>query len=225
MRNKFCPKCGKQTDKIYNNLCEDCFLSGVSVLKNIPNKIVLKKCKSCEKIFVDDKSSDSVENALDLFLIEVLKKPEIHSATYRIDANKVHINLTLRVDDLDKTEEKISELIVKKITCKSCSMKAVGYYQSILQLRAPKNQIGDILEEIENQINLMNKYDSLAFVSKTDKKPEGVDLYIGSKSVANHIAKNLKNKFRANIKISRKLGGSISGKKVYRDTILVSVGG
>lgn len=224
MRKKFCPKCGKQTDKFYVRLCKNCFLSEVSVLKNIPNKIILKKCKSCEKIFVDNKIADDVENALDLFLMEILKQPEIYSATYRVEGNKVHVNLKLKLDDLEKTEEKISELIVKKITCKSCSMKSVGYYQSILQIRAPQIQIDEILEEVENQINLLNKYDNLAFISKIDKKTEGIDVYIGSKSVAMQIAKNLKNRFSANIKISRKLSGSISGKKVYRDTILVSVG-
>lgn len=224
MRKKFCPKCGKQTEKFYGKLCGNCFLSEVSVLKNIPNKIVLKECKSCEKVFVDNKIANNIGNVLDLFLMEILKQPEIHSATYRVEGNKIHINLVLRVDDSEKKEEKISELVVKKITCRSCSMKLVGYYQSILQIRAPQNQIDEILEEVEDQIDLMSKYNNMAFISKIGKKPEGVDLYIGSKSVAMEIAKNLKNKFGANIKISRKLSGSISGKRVYRDTILVSVG-
>jgi len=84
--------------------------------------------------------------------------------------------------------------------------------------------VDEILDDVETQMELMRKYNSLSFVSKMDKVAGGVDLYIGSKEVANQIAKNLKNKFKANIKISRKLSGYIRGKKTYRDTILVSVG-
>ncbi len=224
MKKKFCPKCGRETEKFYGSLCKDCFLSKVSLIKNVPDKIILRKCKICEKIYVNEKSANSIENGLDLFLMEILKQKEVHSATYRIEGNKMHITLTLNVEGAEKSEEKTSELVVKNITCKSCSLKAIEYYQSILQIRAPQNMIDEIVGDVEEQMDLMNKYNNLAFVSKIEKVVGGVDLYIGSKSVANQVAKNIKNKFKANIKISRKLSGHIRGKKAYRDTILVSVG-
>jgi nonsense-mediated mRNA decay protein 3 len=224
MKKKFCPKCGKTVEKIYDNLCKDCFLLRVSFAGKLPDKIIVRRCKSCEKIFVGKKTANTVENAIDLILSDLLKQPEIHAATYRVVGSKVYINLTLKVNDLQKTEEKISNLIIKNIFCQHCHMKSTGYYQSILQLRVPSNLLSIVLAEVENQIEAFNQYDNLAFISKIDKRPEWIDVYIGSKRVAKQISKYLKNKFKASIKISRKLSGYISGKKVYRDTILIEIG-
>jgi len=224
MKKKFCPKCGKPIEKIYGNLCKDCFLLNVSFVKKLPDKIILRKCKSCEKIFVNKKSASTVENAVELILEDLLKQPDIHSATYRVVGNKIHINLTLKVDDLEKAEEKVANLIVKSIFCEFCSMKLTGYFQSILQIRAPANLLDEILDDVQNQIEFLSQYDNLAFISKSDGKPGWIDLYIGSKRAATQISKFLKGKFKANIKISRKLTGYISGKKVYRDTLLVTIG-
>ena len=211
-------------ENFYGNLCKDCFLLKVSFAKKLPDKIIVRRCKSCEKIFVGKKTANTVENAIDIILADLLKQPEVHSATYRVANSKVHINLTLKVNDLKKTEEKISNLIVKNIFCQYCHMKSTGYYQSILQVRAPSNLINAIMDEIGNQIEFLNQYDNLAFISKIDRNPKGIDIYIGSKRAAVQISKYLKNKFKASIKVSRKLSGYISGKKVYRDTLLVSIG-
>ncbi|MDI6798732.1 MAG: NMD3-related protein [Candidatus Aenigmarchaeota archaeon] len=224
MSRKFCPKCGKTAEKFYENLCKDCFLSKISFSKLIPDRIVIKRCKSCNRTFSDNRAA-SVENALESILSNLLIQPEIKKAIYRIEDKKVHINLNLKIADLEKTEEKISNLIIKKITCRACSMRSIGYYQSILQVRAPENLLGKISKEIEERINILSQYDNLAFISRYEEVANGFDVYIGSKRSALEIAKNLKNKLKANIKISRKLSGSIRGKKVYKDTILVSIGG
>jgi nonsense-mediated mRNA decay protein 3 len=224
MRKKFCPKCGKITEKFYKNLCRDCFLEKVSVKEEIPSKIVIKRCKLCGKFYVKKRAVESLENSIDTILSELLEQPEIHSATYRIENKNVHINLTLKILGLEKKEEKVSSLIIKNIICKACSMRSTGYYQALLQIRLPKNLKDIVLKEVKTQIDFLNKYDRLAFISKLDKKPKGVDIYIGSKSSAMQIARYLKSRFKAKIKISRKLSGSIRGKRVYRDTILVSIG-
>ena len=224
MKKKFCPKCGKSIEKIYGSLCKDCFLLKVSFAEKLPDKIILRRCKSCDKIFVGKKTTNTVDNAMDLILSDLLKQPEIHSATYRISGSKIYINLTLKVDDLEKTEQKILNLIVKNIFCEYCSMKLTRYYQSILQIRAPINMFDEILDDVQEQIDFLNQHDNLAFISNVERKPGWVDLYIGSKRAATQISKFLKGKFKANIKISRKLTGYISGKKVYRDTLLVTIG-
>lgn len=221
---KFCPKCGKSIEKLYGNLCKDCFLSKISFSKKLPDKIILRRCRSCEKIFAGKKNATSIENAIDLILSDLLKQPEVHAANYRVAGSKIHISLTLKVNDLQKTEEKVSNLIIKSISCGYCHMKSTGYYQSILQLRAPKDLLNEILEEIENQIEFLSQYDNLAFISKIERKPDWLDVYIGSKRAATQISKYLKNKFKASIKISRKLRGYISGKRVYRDTMLITIG-
>ena len=224
MKKKFCPKCGKTIEKTYGNLCGNCFLLKVSFAKDLPDKITLRRCKSCQKIFVGKKTATTVDNAIDLILSDLLKQPEIHSATYRISGSRVFINLTIRTNDLEKTEQKISSLILKTIFCEYCSMKSTRYYQAILQIRVPTKMIDEVMDDVQNQMEFLNKYDNLAFISKVESKQGWVDAYIGSKRAAMQTAKFLKRKFKANIKISSKLSGYISGKKVYRDTILVSIG-
>lgn len=223
MRKKFCPKCGKTVEKFYRNLCKDCFLKKFSIV-DLPSKIVVRECKECGNFYLDNQIANSIEEAVDIVLSELLKKPEIHSATYRIENGKIHVTLNLKIDDLEKEEKKDINLILKNITCNSCSKKAIGYYQSIIQLRAPEKLLEIALDEMKTQIDGMRKYDELAFISKIERKKEWIDVYVGSKSTANQLAKNLKIKYRAKIKISRKLIGSISGKRVYRDTILISIG-
>jgi nonsense-mediated mRNA decay protein 3 len=223
MRKKFCPKCGKEVDQLYRNLCENCILSKISITDKIPNKTVIGRCKICSKVYAADKGFNSVESAVGSALSKVLKQKEIKDANYRIENNKIHLSMILEVEGLEKQEEKNINLIVKSITCNQCSMKSIGYYQSIIQIRAPERLLDPIQKEIEKQISSF-KSDRLAFISKTQQVKNGLDLYLGSKQVANQIAKRLKEKFKANIKISRKLSGVISGKTVSRDTILVSIG-
>ncbi|MEM5772711.1 MAG: NMD3-related protein, partial [Candidatus Aenigmatarchaeota archaeon] len=77
--------------------------------------------------------------------------------------------------------------------------------------------------EIENQINYLSQYDKLSFISKFEETKNGFDVFVGSKNSANQIARILKAKYKAKLKITKKLAGRIKGKKVYRDTILISI--
>lgn len=223
MVKKFCPKCGKETEKFYENLCKDCFLEKISFIDKIPDKIVIGKCKFCEKFFIDKKGFDSLENAVGEMLARILEENKIQSINYRIHDNKVSITLRFKIEDLEKAEEKESQLILKSITCNSCSLKSLGYFQAILQVRAPENLLEKISQDIENFIQLFKNYDNLSFLLRIEKQAKGFDFYIGSKKVAHQIAKNLKRKYKAKVKVSKKLSGSIKGKKVYRDTLLISV--
>lgn len=224
MSKKFCPKCGKETEKFYGKVCKDCFFSNLSAIKKIPDRLIIKTCKSCGKFFINDILVNSVEEALDSVLSETLKQKEVKTAAYEIHGNTVKVNVGIKVDDAEKSEEKALNLIVRTILCKPCSMKASGYFQSMLQVRAPEKLLNVLQTEIENQIDFFNNFDRLSFISSIEPTKNGFDVYIGSKSAARRISKNLKNKYNANIKISRKLSGSISGKKVYRDTILIAIG-
>lgn len=224
MSQRFCPSCGRTVDKLYDNLCRDCFLKKFSFVNLIPGRVIIKRCKNCGRIFYNNKNFDSVEGALESLLANLLKRPEIGNATYRLHGNRIHVTLNLKFEDLEKSEEKVSDLVFKNIVCKSCSMKISGYFQAILQVRSRKELMGKISKDVEDQLSLLNQKDGLAFISKIEKIKNGFDYYIGSRRSALEIAKHLKNKFKGNIKVSRKLSGSISGKKVYRDTILVSIG-
>jgi len=226
-KGKFCPKCGKQTENFYSSTCKNCFLEKLSTADKVPDRVVLRQCKNCGKIYANDDFAETIEGALDILLRELLQDKQmqlLHSASYRIEGKKVHITLMMRVEDLEKIEKKDAELVVKAIICRNCAMQGSGYFQSILQLRAPKELVGVMFDEVQQQIEFLSHYDQHAFISKIEQKKEGINLYIGSKRVTMRIAKNIKNKFNASIVVSRKLAGKEQGQKVYRDTVLVRLG-
>jgi len=223
MGKKFCPKCGRPTEKFLGSLCEECFSKKVSFAEILPEKIVVRTCKSCEKIFVDKKVAATVEGAVGMILSKLLERPEVQSASYRISDGTVYVNIKIKFGDFVKSEEKEIKLIEKSIFCEYCSMKSSKYYQSTLQLRSPENILERILDDVAAQLAAINEYDSFAFASSVQKVRGGYDVLIGSKSAAMQIARNLKAKYKAEIKISRKLSGAIRGKKAYKDTILVSI--
>ena len=223
-KGKFCPKCGRTAEKLYDGLCADDFLKTISFEKLVPAKIIVKQCKICGRFYIDKYSASTLEGAVDLLLQKVLKEKIIHSAAYRIEGNKIHITLAIIYEDLEKKEEFSRELVIKNIICNSCNMKNSGYFNAILQIRVPEKILQIIIDDILNQIDLMHNYNDMAFIGKTERKKEGVDFYIGSKDVAEQIAKNLKIKYDAETKKSSKQSGYLSGKKIYRDTILVRIG-
>jgi len=223
-KGKFCPKCGRKVEKLHSGLCADDFLKTISFAKRVPEKIIVKQCKVCGRFYVDKYSAATLEGAVDLLLQKILKEKTIHSATYRIEGKIIHITLSVVYEDLEKKEEFERELIVKNIVCGSCNMKNSGYFNSILQIRVPENILQIIIDDLLSQIDLMHNYNEMAFVGKVEKKKEGIDFYIGSKDVADQIAKNLKIKYGAEIKKTSKQSGYLSGKKIYRDTILVRIG-
>jgi len=233
-KGKFCPRCGRSTENFYNGLCKNCFLEITSLSDKLANRFVLRQCRNCGRIYANDDFAETIEGALDILLRELLadkKMQLLHTASYRIEGRRAHVTLVSKVEDLEKIEKKDVELVVKIILCERCAQEGSGYFQSIMQLRAMKKSeeskelLEVLFDEVQQQMELLSHYDQHAFISKIERKKEGLDLYIGSKKVAMQIAKNIKNKFNADIVVSRKLAGREQGQKVYRDTVLVRVGG
>ncbi len=222
MSKKFCPKCGRETDKFYDNLCKNCFLEKISISKKLPDKIVARICKSCNKIHIESYSDYEIENAFEKFLAKTLKKENVKIIKYDIIGNKAIVNLESEIKGLKKSEEKQISLILKKFLCKFCNLKGGKYFRAILQIRADKEKVEKTLTEIENLIKKINREDNFAFISALDRREEGIDIYLGSKSAADRMARYLKDKYNVKVKISRTLFAVKTGKKVYRDTLLVS---
>lgn len=223
MRKKFCPKCGKETNEFYENLCKNCFLEKFSSLEKIPKKILIKECKFCKKYFYKKIFSENIEGLIEAILSEIIEKGKIESINYKILDNKLKMKIETKIGSLKKAEELVSELIIKQSVCNTCQMKEKGYAQAIIQLRCSDKILQKIEEDIRREIEILNKFDLLAFISKIEKEKNGLNFCIGSKKSAREIAKILKRKYKAEVKFSRKLVGFERGKKVYRDTILIKI--
>ncbi|MBI2542811.1 MAG: hypothetical protein HYW24_01360 [Candidatus Aenigmarchaeota archaeon] len=218
---KFCPSCGKTISELYENVCRECFLEKVNISDFLPDEIKMPICKECGKLFISEKSFAGKEQAAEFFFGK-LKQKEINSVSYRVVNEKIMATVHAKFGELEVEKEKTIQIKQPKITCKFCSMKLSGYYTTILQIRGKTNI--DTLKEIQDFVDMLKGDDNMAFISNVVKKKEGIDLYLGSKSVAGKIAKYLKDRYKTKNKISRTLYGIVQGKKTYRDTISVKFG-
>ena len=217
-RTKFCPQCGNETDKFYDNLCKNCFLRKIK-LEDLPEKIKIIHCRLCGKFFGSEKGEIDFEEAVNYSLSKVLRQREIESATFRIDKDKVYSEIIIESGGLRKNIEVDFDLAKKETMCKFCAQKISGYFNAILQIRGSKSN--EVLGEIKTEIERLNKRDSLAFISKVEDFKNGKDIYIGSKSATHKIVSLLKRRYRIKTKISRKQYGIQGGKQVFRDTVLI----
>ncbi|MBN2453916.1 hypothetical protein JXB11_00045 [Candidatus Woesearchaeota archaeon] len=91
------------------------------------------------------------------------------------------------------------------------------YYEAILQVRdAPE----EVYKAVAKAIDAAARKG--VFVSKVEKSKNGLDYYLSSKRFAVNLGKQLKKRFRGQVKLSRKLYGRdrSTSKTLYRVTVL-----
>ncbi len=239
MVRKICPICGAETEKLYNNLCKNCYIESKKLL-DIKDTIEAQVCKDCLKFlrknswkFVSRNYEEVLEEATYTLIEDNIKIKELENAIAEIELLEVDkyknicralVRIKGKIDDVEYKEEKEVEVKFKLVQCKDCARKLRGYYESILQIRgADKKELDEIRRIVYESIENFSKEDSKAFISKEENLKEGINFYIGSKKVAKKIANILKKRFNAFIRESKKLYGVKDGKEVYRYTIAVRI--
>jgi len=107
----------------------------------------------------------------------------------------------------------------KEKTCDSCARMLGGYYEATIQLRGSE----PFLEEFKNLvINEINKSkEKNAFISSIERVRGGLDLKLGSNSIAKRFVRKMKRNKKVEIKYSKKLKTKRDGKEIYRFTYLL----
>jgi nonsense-mediated mRNA decay protein 3 len=226
LKKKFCPKCGREADKIFDGMCAECLFEKKRKV-NIPSEIVVNRCKHCGKYFSGKNVSDNIRGIIDsemrkIFRLAKSREDGIKNMNYRIVNGKVYVSLKFDFNGIQKSEEHEIEIVEKLKVCHYCAIAGTRYYNAILQIRAPEDMVEKIVDEARGRIAEI-KSDRMAFISEIKKVRNGADVYVGSKAAARKVARTIKRKFNAETKLTRKLGGRKLGKKVYRDTILILI--
>ncbi len=222
-RTKFCPKCGKETEELYNGLCKDCYLETLQLRKR-PRKVEVKRCKVCGYYYVGSQRFSLLEEAVEHVLSKYARQPNVKSVEHEmIGQNKMRIIFTLEGEGLEKKVELVVPFRVKKFTCMYCIMKKTGYHNALLQVIVSREFKKEVKEFVENVIRRYSS-DPMAFISGVTEKHWGFEFKIGSKSVAMKVAKELKSEYGAKLKLSRKLVTKKQGRNLYRLTIAARIG-
>jgi NMD protein affecting ribosome stability and mRNA decay len=116
-------------------------------------------------------------------------------------------------------------VVVKPTTCRVCSLVRAGHYEAILQVRGvkkiPADELGKIEEMLMSHADKMMKSNRRIFISKVEKKQEGIDFYLSSISLARSMAEILKNNFHAKVsETAKSIGQDRGGKRKFRMSVL-----
>ncbi len=220
---KVCPRCGRTEKEVpfIGFFCRDCYLELNPPIKE--SEIKLKVCPTCGRIFV------GYWTEFDLTKVAKWIKDHIKISN---DVEKPILTITLGKED-EKTIEYRGILTgviqgtpieyrfsgtVRKVyeQCPYCARRAGGYYEAVIQLRGERWK--ELYKEVIDRIS--KEKDPKAFVTKEVPRREGIDIFVGSKKVAEKVAKKLK-QLGAKVKFSYEQVTEKDGKPVTREFISI----
>ena len=249
MPQRFCAICGKILDKKspHFGMCSTCYFKE-NPLFELPPNFKLKICLDCYRYskkeeWIKPNEEDFlliINEAIYNILLKSMEKEKV--ITFSIDLNKSSLefsskdlitSLELIITGKSNENPAISNEQVTKVNiiydlCDNCTnLRSGNYFTSILQLRVKNSNYFDTLKSILDQINVVvNKEftkDDRQYISKIADQKYGLDIYLSTNELMNHIISYLKSRYHFLLKRSKKLVGRDSqrGKGIYRLKTLI----
>lgn len=220
--SKFCPRCGKETDRLYGDkkqLCADCYPDKHDLL-DIPDKVEITVCSVCGRMrhhgdWIEEYSVQEQLGARfsDFHRDEVTMELQFWEEDDQMYV-RVHAEKGEMYDHYDTQVNFIDD------QCKDCSKFQGGFYKVKMQLRGEadleeiSNRISDKAAEITNE----NRKDFLANIQDNE---HGFDFFMSTERMAKQILHMLRDDYEPDIKRSYELMGEENGERVYRNVISV----
>lgn len=233
MTTLFCPKCGKDTDVFYDNVCRQCFIGDKKLLE-CPAVVYSRICPTCGSVFKkgrwqrrDEEKELVLECVKDnLSLSKYAENIELELSPEQLDYSRYNVHVEAKGEIkgvLIKASQDV-ELRINWQTCDTCSRISGGYFEGIVQIRADRRTPAK--EELERcrgiasgvAAKAQEKGDRLAFIAKTEELDEGADLYVGSIKLGKQICRAITDVFGGKFSESPKLVGQKNGEDLYRIT-------
>ena len=230
--SKFCPKCGKKTDELFDSLCRACFTKGVKLIdtEKLAIPIRVNVCEICGGYFKGKgagKERTSIEEVVTDAIRKDIRERYGHECNVRVEVlggnelkdteNRVIVSLRVKAEIKGVEIEERGEIAVnlKRGTCERCSRITGGYYAGIVQIRADDRIPADEELTMAEEIAYSGLGDA-DFISKETKLKEGLDIYVSSMECGRRISKQIVKKLGGGFSESRKLYGRKDGRNVYR---------
>jgi nonsense-mediated mRNA decay protein 3 len=206
MSELVCPKCGRTSDKVQfiEAFCIDCYPANVK----IPKRVEIEQCKSCQKVRLKGEWTPYSRRKIADYVAGKCRGDYV-SAEY--DHERGIIIFTISKDDSEAKVERSVDVEIKAVMCRNCSRISGGYFEGIIQLRGDPKKVERYAK------TLIQSLEKKTFITKTEEKDGGLDLYVGkSKAVV-----ELLGELRIKALMTRKLVGRAEGKRLYRTTFLI----
>lgn len=251
MPHRFCAVCGKVIDNNapHFSMCLNCYLKEHPLFE-LPDDFTLKVCIDCGNYSKKEEWFASEENDIFLIIQEAIKnhllksylKKDIIDFIFSFDEksftyssrdllNSVELNIKgfLKEDDKISSQQKLKVKINYEL-CKNCSnLRGGTYFLSIIQLRVKDDSQFDLIKEtldyIQSYVERVFQKDNKHYISKIEDQKNGVDLFLSTNEIMNHIVSYLKSEYHFILKRSKKLVGRDiqKGRNLYRLKTLIKL--
>ncbi|MDO8726190.1 MAG: 60S ribosomal export protein NMD3 [Candidatus Methanoperedens sp.] len=233
MVRSFCPKCGKDADVFYDNVCYQCFIGNKKLLGS-PQIVYGRICPTCGSVFkkgkwqIGGKEEDTVNSFVkeNLEINKDANSVELVLTPKQLDYSRYRVHVDAKGEIKGAPIEAVfdTEVRISWETCDTCSRIAGGYFEGIVQIRADKRL--PTHEELKRCVTIaegvaarsLAKGDKLAFIARTEELPEGIDIYVGLIKLGRQICRAVMDTFGGKITESPKLVGQKNGVDLYRIT-------
>ena len=134
MKHKFCPLCGRETNKLFDGICESCLKKQKFI--ELPKKIKVSVCNNCGNVV------GTKEKFNDKFIIKLIKNNlyingKLKSILILEKNEKIKVKVTGLLKGYLKKEEIIeTKIVIKKRLCDVCGKVKGGYYEAVIQIRS-----------------------------------------------------------------------------------------
>lgn len=249
MPNRFCAICGKSLneDSPHFGMCLQCYLEE-NPLFELPKSFSVNVCIDCgsyskRDVWIEPTKDDLfsiLHEIIQKFLLKSLLKNEqieilfstnedtvVYSSTGLIKSVEILVMGRLK-DSANINHQQEVKLNLNNMLCRNCSnLRGGTYFISIIQLRVKDESQLELVEkifiEIDKYVNNIFDKDHRQYISNVEDQKYGVDLYLSTNELMNHIIKFLKEKYQFLLKRSKKLVGrdNQKGKNLYRLKTLI----
>ena len=244
MPNRFCAICGKDLNDFAPNygMCLNCYLKEHPLFE-LQERFSFKICPDCGKyskkdIWIKSESTelfDIIESSIIRFVLKAYLKRNnikffitfdeesiVFSSKDLLKSLTSNITGVLNSDKNITHKEKININLDYEL-CRNClNIRGGTYFLSIIQLRVKNENFFDILKKSLDEIHLhvekLHKKDKRQYISKLEDQKFGVDLYLSTNELMNHIIKFLSSNYHFLLRRTKKLVGrdSQKGRNLYR---------
>jgi len=208
---KHCPLCNRSSDEavFFGEFCEECARG--KLMQSLPKNVEVAECKDCKKIKLKGAFVPMSKATMEQLLQCEYKK---YNITLIHSSNGIARMCVIdeRAGGVDVDLNAHIKLI--RTLCDFCSKKRASYYEAIVQLRGEEGKVGRMAEALTHYIEKNG-----AFITKTDQKEHGVDVYTSDKRVAQSFLSVRHLKWKG----SYELHGQKGSRKLYRNTYFVTL--
>ncbi len=201
-----CPKCGRTKKEVefIEAFCVECYPFNIK----LPGKITIEFCKRCSRMRLKGEWMPYSRKKLETYIASKARG-DFDSVEY--DSEKKELVFTVKKDGASVEIRKPFEFEKKIIICPDCSKIAGGYFESVIQLRGNEKKVAKYARILSEMLK------KKTFITKTEEKHGGVDIFAGNTRVVLEAVAELG--LRA--KITRTLVGVKEGKRFHRATFSI----